>query len=155
MPREGEAAPDLTLLDTDFNRVTLSEQLGEGPVVLAFYPAAFTSVCTEEMCSFRDSMASFNALGAKIFGISVDTPFTNAVFKKQNGLNFPVLSDFNKEVIGKCDVVLEDPKGLKGLAKRSVFIIDEDGTIRYRWVGDDPGVSPDIPEIAEQVKRLR
>ncbi|MGC4082170.1 MAG: peroxiredoxin [Vicinamibacterales bacterium] len=126
----GTKAPDFTLVDQDRNQVTLSAQKGH-PVVLVFFPAAFSSVCTKELCTFRDSMARLNSAHAQVYGISVDTFFTLNAFRTQQGLTFPLLSDFNKEVIQAYGCYNPDMIGLHGIAKRAVFVIDADGVVRH------------------------
>jgi glutaredoxin-dependent peroxiredoxin len=143
----GSKAPDFTLPDQDLKPVKLSETLGQHNVVLAFFPAAFTSVCTKELCTFRDSMAKLNGAKATVFGISVDTPFSLKKFGGEQQLNFPLLSDFNKDVIRKYDVVIEDLLGLKGLAKRAVFVIDRTGVVRHAEVLADARNEPDYAKV--------
>ena len=113
----GASAPDFTLTNQDRQPVTLSGLRGK-PVVLVFFPAAFSSVCTKELCTFRDSLARLNAADAQVLGISVDTFFTLKAFQTDQKLTFPLLSDFNKEVIRDYGVFNEDMVGLKGIAKR-------------------------------------
>ncbi len=150
----GQKAPNFTLLDMNFKPRSLQEFIGSQNVVLVFFPAAFSSVCTKEMCTFRDSMAKLNSLKANVIGISVDTPFVQKAFAEHNRLNFTLLSDFNKEVIKLYDVVLQDLLGLKELAKRAVFIIDKEGIVRYKWVSDDPKVEPNYNEIIKELERI-
>ena len=126
--------------------VTLSAQRGR-PVVLAFFPAAFSSVCTKELCTFRDSLARLNRAQAQVFGISVDTFFTLKAFHDDQKLTFPLLSDFNKQAIRDYGVFNEDMIGLKGIAKRAVFVIDKDGVVRYREVLDDARNEPDYDKV--------
>jgi peroxiredoxin len=149
-----EEAPDFTLKDTGNTDVTLGEQLGEGPVVLAFYPAAFTGVCTDELCSFRDSLREFENLNAKVLAISTDSPFANAAFREKHGYQFPLLSDPSTEVVQKYGVAWHDFLGVPGftVATRSVFVLDKDGVIRYKWVTDDQGVPPDMDEVTRAVR---
>ena len=142
----GSTAPDFTLTNQDREPVTLSAQRGE-PVVLAFFPAAFSSVCTKELCTFRDRMSSLNKAKAKVFGISVDTFFTLKAFQADQGLTFPLLSDFNKEVIQLYGVVNPDMIGLKGIAKRAVFVIDAKGTIRHKEVLEDARNEPNYDAV--------
>src|SRR5205809_2921376 len=143
MPADiGSPAPDFTLTSHDRQLVRLSEQRGK-PVVLAFFPAAFSSVCTKELCTFRDSLARLNQAKAQVFGISVDTFFTLKAFHDDQKLTFPLLSDFNKEAIRDYGVFNEDMIGLKGIAKRAVFVIDKDGVVRYREVLADARNEPD------------
>ena len=138
----GSKAPDFTLINQDRQPVTLSTQRGR-PVLLAFFPAAFSSVCTKELCTFRDSLAALNRANAQVYGISVDTFFTLKAFQSAEGLTFPLLSDFNKEVIRAYGVFNEDMIGLKGISKRAVFVLDKDGVIRYREVLEDARHEPD------------
>ncbi len=155
MPEVGEKAPDFTLPDQDLKPRSLSEFRGK-KVVLAFYPGAFTSVCTKEMCTLRDSMNRFNKLDAVVLGISVNDPFTQKAFAEANKLNFTLLSDYNREVIKKYGVYHEDFIGLKGYtaAKRAVFILDKEGVIRYKWVSDDPTKEPDYDEIVKELSKI-
>ena len=149
MPNLGETAPDFTLPLCDGENVgkfPLSEHLGKN-VVLAFFPLAFTSVCTREMCTFSDRLNLFSGLNAEVYGISVDSPFALNAFIKAHQLKIPLLSDFNREVSRQYDVLHEELMGLKGVSKRSVFVLDKDGVVRYRWVSEDPGKMPDFDEI--------
>ena len=151
----GDKAPDFKLIDTDLNWRTLNEFIKEGkPVVVLFFPGAFTSVCTKELCTFRDRMAELEKANATVVAISVDSPFALKEFKTKYNLNFTLLSDFNKEAIEKYDVVLEDLLGLKKLAKRAVFIVDTNGVIRYKWVSDDPRVEPNYEEVIKEANKL-
>ncbi len=156
MVQEGESAPDFTAplaTQDDVDEVTLSDELGDGPVVLAFFPGAFTSVCEEEMCEFRDSLADFESLDASVFGVSVDGPFAQQAFAEANDLNFGLVSDFGGDIIADYDVVLESLAGIYGpVAKRSVFVLDENGEVTYRWVSDDPGVLPEFDEVRAAVE---
>ena len=150
----GAQAPDFTLTNQDRQPVTLSQQRGRA-VVLAFFPAAFSSVCTKELCTFRDSLSRLNEANAQVYGISVDTFFTLKAFHVQQRLTFPLLSDFNKQVIRDYGVFNEDMIGLKGIAKRAVFVIDTDGTIRHREVLDDARNEPDYERVFAAVQALR
>lgn len=146
----GTQAPDFTLKSKNadgLQDVTLSDNFGKGKTVLLFFPLAFTSVCIDELCSVRDSLADYNELGATVYGISVDSPFTQEVFAQQNDLNFSLLSDFNKEASTAYDVLFEDLIGLKGVSKRSAFVIDADGVIQFSSSSDDPTVLPDFDAI--------
>jgi glutaredoxin-dependent peroxiredoxin len=142
----GTKAPDFTLTNQDREPVTLSAQRGH-PVVLAFFPAAFSSVCTKELCTFRDRLASLNQANAQVFGISVDTFFTLKAFQADQKLAFPLLSDFNKQAIRDYGVFNEDMIGLKGIAKRAVFVLDREGIVRYREVLDDARNEPDYEKV--------
>ncbi len=154
MVEEGEKAPDFTIPNEDNVQVNLSEELGEGPVVLSFYLFDFTSTCTEQACNFRDHSGALQQLGAKVFGISGDSPFSHRVFKEMNHLNFPLLSDWGHIVSRKYDVHHDEIFGLPGAAKRSVFVLDRDGIVRYKWVTEDPDIPPDTEEVVEVVKKL-
>ncbi len=155
MPAETNVkAPDFELQSNKGEAVKLSEQLAHGPVVLAFFPLAFTGVCSEEMCEFRDSLAEFNQLNAKVFAISVDSRFALNAFAEKNGLEFSLLSDFNKEVSKAYGVQYENFLGMHGIAKRSVFVIGKDGVVKYRWVSEDAKVKPNQAEVKEALKGL-
>ena len=146
----GTKAPDFTLKSKNadgLQDVTLSDNFGKGKTVILFFPLAFTSVCEAELCSMRDSLQDYNDLGASVYAISVDSPFTQEVFANQNNLNFPLLSDFNKEASGDYDVLFEDLIGLKGVSKRSAFVVDSDGVIQFSSSSDDPTVLPDFEAI--------
>ena len=149
----GSKAPDFTLTNQDRQPVKLSEQKGQ-PVVLAFFPAAFSSVCTKELCTFRDSMARLNSAKAQVYGVSVDTFFTLKAFQDAQGYNFPLLSDFNKEVIKDYGVFNEDMIGLKGIAKRAVFVIDKDGIVRHKEVLDDARNEPNYDAVFKSLASL-
>jgi peroxiredoxin len=133
----------------------LSEFKGK-KVVLAFFPGAFTLVCTKEMCTFRDGTSEFNKLDATVIGISVNDPFTLKAFAEQNKLNFTLLADYNREVSGKYGGVHEDFIGMKGysVAKRAVFILDRDLVVRYVWISEDPTKEPDYEEIKRELAKI-
>jgi peroxiredoxin len=149
----GSTAPDFTLMNQDREPVTLSQLKGK-PVVLAFFPAAFSGTCQKELCTIRDSMGALNNASAQVFGISVDTFFALKAFQDQQKLNFPLLSDFNKEVIREYGVFNEDMIGLKGIAKRSVFVLDKDGVVRHREVLEDARNEPDYKKVLDSVAAL-
>jgi len=150
----GAEAPDFTLADQDRQPVTLSAQRGR-PVVLAFFPAAFSSVCTKELCTFRDSLARLNGANAQVFGVSVDTFFTLKAYHDAQQLTFPLLSDFNKQAIRDYGVFNEDMIGLKGIARRAVFVVDAAGVVRHREVLDDARNEPDYAKALAAVESLR
>src|ERR1051326_1288744 len=149
----GAKAPDFTLTSHERQPVTLSAERGH-PVVLAFFPAAFSSVCTKELCTFRDSLARLNDARAQVYGISVDTFFTLKAFHDQQHLTFPLLSDFNKQAIRDYGVFNEDMIGLKGIAKRAVFVIDKDGDVRHREVLDDARNQPNYDKVFAALSAL-
>ena len=151
---KGTKAPDFTLkhkTDDGLVDVTLSDNFGKKNTVLLFFPFAFTSVCMSEMCSVRDTLNSFTELDADVYGISVDSPFTLEVMAKKENISFPLLSDFNKEVAEKYDVLYEDLLGLRGVAKRSAFVVNKEGEITYAWSSDDPKNVPDFPELRASI----
>ncbi|MGA3111496.1 MAG: redoxin domain-containing protein [Candidatus Bathyarchaeia archaeon] len=152
----GEKAPDFTLPDTDKKQRSLKEFFGQ-KIVLAFFVGAFTATCTKEMCEFRDSMARLTDLKAQVVGISVNDPFSNKAFAEKNRLPFPVLSDYSREVVKRYGLELTDFAGLKGYtaAKRSIFILDIDGVVRYVWVSDDPTVEPNYMKIQKALEEIK
>ena len=150
----GSKAPDFTLMNQDRVPVTLSEQLVRGPVVLAFLPAAFSGVCTTEMCTFRDSMPELKKLSARVLGISVDTFFALKAWDDSLRIGLPLLSDFNKDVIRRYGVVNPDMIGLKDIAKRAVFVIDRSGTVRHCEVLDDARNEPDYGKVKQALANL-
>ncbi|MEP0822905.1 MAG: peroxiredoxin [Ignavibacterium sp.] len=154
--KTGDKAPDFTLPDTDKNPRSLKEFLGK-VTVLAFYPGAFTGVCTKEMCALRDALANFNALNAQIVGISVDSPFANKGFAAQNNISYPLLSDYTRKVSAEYCGLYDDFGGLKGYtaAKRSVFVLDKQGVVRYAWISENPGVEPPYAEVEQAVSGLK
>jgi len=145
----GDQAPDFTaalVTDTETTATTLSDQLGSGPVVLAFFPAAWSTTCTAELCTFRDSLGQFNDLGATVFGISTDTSYALEQFREDEDLTFGLLSDNDGSIIDAYDIVDDQffaDKGMKGVATRSVFVVDTEGTVQYDWIADNPGQEPD------------
>jgi peroxiredoxin len=151
----GNRAPEFILLDTERKERSLKEFLGQ-KIVLAFFPGAFTGVCTKEICTFRDSLNELKELKTQIVAISVDSPFANKGFTETNKITFPVLSDYRREIIKKYDISLEDFAGMKGYtaAKRSVFILDNDGIIKYSWISDNPGVEPNYKEVKEALSKF-
>ena len=147
MPSVGDMAPDFTLTAHDKSSVTLSE-IRRGRVILACYPAAFTGVCTKEMCTFSDGIAGLDSSGVSVLGISVDSPFSNAAFADSNGITFPLLSDVHREAVDAYGIALGDFV-IPGytVAQRSVFVVEPDGSIGYAWVADNPGMEPDYEAV--------
>jgi peroxiredoxin len=148
----GNTAPDFTLYNTEKQAIKLSELRGQN-VVLLFFPLAFTSTCTKELCGVRDDIANYEGLNAKVFGISVDSIFSLGQFKKEQGLNFDLLSDFNKDasIAYGClyeQFVLE----MKGVSKRSAFLIDGNGIIQYAEVLESAGDIPDLELLKLHIK---
>ncbi|MFC4449566.1 redoxin domain-containing protein [Halorussus aquaticus] len=152
MVEVGDDAPDFTapLANGDVTEFTFSDHFDEAPVVLAFFPGAFTGVCTTEMATFEQRLDEFEDEGATVYGVSVDAPFSLNEFRDQEDLSFGLVSDSNKEIIDAYDVEMDfADMGYYGVAKRSVFVVDGDGTVVYKWVSDDPGVEPDYDEVLE------
>ncbi|MFC6988292.1 redoxin domain-containing protein [Haloplanus sp. GCM10025708] len=156
MVDEGELAPEFSLpmaqgrAYNDIEEFSLSDALAEGPVVLAFVPAAFTSGCTDELCTFTDSLAAFEELDAGVYGLSADLSFAQNVWMQRDGIDVPLLADQDREVIRAYDVVLEDMYGYFEVANRSVFVVREDGTVAYKWVKGEE--NPDFEELAAEIR---
>lgn len=150
----GSAAPDFTLFNQDRQPVSLNQALKRGPVVLAFFPAAFSSVCQKELCTFRDSMAELAGVNAQVLGVSTDTFFALKAWADQQRFGFPLLSDYNKDVIRAYGVVNPDMIGLKDIAKRAVFIIDPQGVVRHREVLEDARNEPDYQKVRATLATL-
>jgi peroxiredoxin len=152
MVAEGDSAPDFTakLASDEPDEFTLSERLGEAPLVLAFFPGAFTPPCTNEMVAFQDDLDALRDTGATLYGISADSPFSQAAFQDEHGLEFDLVSDMDRNVIDAYDVNLDiDDLGLQGVAERAIFVVDGDGEITYSWVADDPTNEPDYDAVHE------
>jgi peroxiredoxin len=150
-----DKAPEFALPDVDRKPRSLSEFLGK-KTVLAFFPGAFTGVCTKEMCTLRDSMTQFNSMDAQVVGICVDAPAANKAFAAHNNLQFPILSDYSREVVKRYGIQLDNFGGLQGytVAKRSIFVLDKKGTVQYSWVSDNPGVEPNYDEISKALAAI-
>ncbi|MCW9706301.1 peroxiredoxin [Fodinibius salsisoli] len=146
-------APDFSLQNTQGDIVSLSDFKGRQKVVLLFFPLAFSGVCTQEVCAIRDNMKLYNALDAKVIGISVDSFFTLRAFKKAENLNFTLLSDFNKKVSKEYNVLYEDYYGMKDVAKRASFIIDREGIVRHQEILEDSDDLPDFKAIQRILSR--
>lgn len=153
-PETGQSAPDFSLYDSAKTKVTLSEFRGKN-VVLLFFPQAFTRVCTKELCSVRDTMHAYESLNAVVIGISVDSVFTLAKYKELEALNFTLLSDFNKDVSRMYGTIYETWQlDMKGVSKRSAFVIDKVGKIRYAEVLESAGDEPDYSRIQKILTEL-
>ena len=151
--QKGELAPSFTLKTSENESLSLESYRGRN-VVLLFFPLAFTGVCTAEMCTMRDNMAQYEGLDAQVLAVSVDSPFTLAKFKAEQNLNFPLLSDFNKEAASQYDVLYQDFFGMKGVAKRSAFVIDATGKLAYVEVLENAGDQPNYHAIQETLRGL-
>lgn len=150
----GQKAPDFTLFDSDKNEVTLSNLQGKN-VLLLFYPLAFTGVCTKEVCSVRDNMATYNNANAEVLGISVDNVFVQDKFKQEHNLTFPLLSDYNKDTIKAYDIVHDTfAFGMKEVGKRSAFVLDKEGVVQYAEVLDNAGDMPNFEAINAKLAEL-
>lgn len=151
---KGDKAPAFTLVNTDKKEVSLADYNGKNVLIL-FFPLAFTSVCTAELCSARDNMAAYNDLDTVVLGISVDSPFTLGEFKKQQQINFELLSDFNKTTAAAYGALYEDfVLGMKGVARRAAFVVDKYGDIAYAEVLEDAGQLPDFEAIKQTLASL-
>jgi len=154
MLQPGDKAPDFNLFNTDKKEVALSDFQGKNLVIL-FFPMAFTSVCTAELCEMRDNIATYSNLNAAVVGISVDSPFTLAKFREEENLPFDLLSDFNKEVSQAYGSLYETfVFNLKGVSKRSAFVIDGEGTIRYAEVLENAGKVPNFEAVKEALAAI-
>jgi peroxiredoxin len=148
----GQKPPDFQLYDQARKQRSLKDFLGK-KIVLAFFPGAFTGVCDKEMCTFRDSLQN---LPGQVVAISVNDPFTNKGFADVHNLQFPILSDYSRETIRKLNIVMNDFAGLKAyaVAKRSVFILDSNGVVRYKWVSEDPTKEPNYEEVKNTLGKI-
>lgn len=150
----GQKAPEFGLFDTEKKKISLSDFQGKN-VVLLFFPMAFTSVCTTELCNVRDNISFYNNTNAEVLGISVDSPFTLAKFKEEQNLNFPLLSDFNKEVSKSFGALYENfVFDMKGVSKRAAFVLDKDGNIQYAEVLENAGEVPNFEAIQSTLASL-
>jgi len=150
----GQKAPDFSLFSSDKHKISLSDLRGRN-VLLLFFPQAFTGVCTQELCSIRDNMSKYVSLNADVLGISVDSVFTLARFKEEQQYNFPLLSDFNKEVSHEYGSLYHDwIFDMKGVSKRSAFLVDKNGIVQYAEVLENPGEQPDFRAIDTTLSTL-
>lgn len=145
---KGFANPDAPAME----EFSLAKYRGQKNVVLLFFPLVFTPVCTTEMCSVRDTLSQYGDLQAQVLGISVDNPFAQKAWAKENKLNFPLLSDFNKDVSRSFGSLYDDLIGFKGVSKRSAFVIDKNGVVRYASVSDDAKKLPDFAAMQAALK---
>lgn len=151
--QKGDTVQNFVLKNSSGKDVSLIKVLENDKVLLLFFPLAFSSVCTDEMCTMRDNMKMYNALSTSVIGISVDSFFTLNEFKKMNNLNFTLLSDFNKEVSDNFNVLYKDFFGMKGVSKRAAFVINQDFTVEYAEVLEDAGKMPDFKKIQNAINR--
>jgi len=155
MVSEGDSAPTFTapLANGDIESFSLADAVeSDAPVVLAFFPGAFTSVCSHEMSTFQERLEDLTDAGGALYGISVDSPFALNEFREQLSLSFDLVSDINREIIDAYDIAIDfEALGIHDLANRAVFVVDDGGTVTYAWVADDPGVEPDYDEVVQAV----
>ena len=153
--RIGDRAPDFSLFSSEKKLVQLHDFKGKN-IVLLFFPLAFTSTCTKELCATRDDITTYNSLETEVLGISIDTPQSLARYKQDLELNFTLLSDFNKEVIRSYDVIYEEYSlGMRGVAKRAVYVIDTEGIIRHMEVLENAGTMPDLEAVKNSLRNLQ
>lgn len=156
MLTDGDEAPAFTapLANGDIGSFSLSAALdSEAPVVLAFFPGAFTSVCSHEMRNFEERLDKLADAGGTLYGVSTDSPFVLNEFRDQLSLSFDLVSDINREIIEAYDLVTKfESLGIEEIAKRAVFVVDSDSTVTYAWVSDDPGVEPDYDEVLAAIE---
>lgn len=150
--KQGVKAPAVELVDSDLEKVQIPSQ--ESATILLFFPLAFTSVCTTELCSVRDNIKLYENLDARVYGISVDSPFTLKEFKTSQNLNFPLLSDFNKHAAQAYNAFYEEFFGMQGVAKRAAFVIDQKGIVQYAEVLANAGDLPDFNAIQSTLENL-
>jgi peroxiredoxin len=149
----GDKAPDFTLKNTDLEEVSLDSLRGKN-VLLLFVPLAFTGVCTEELCTVSEGLEGYKNLDAEVLGISVDSPFSLQAWAAKEGITIPLLSDFNKEVSATYGAQYDELLGFIGVAKRSAFVVDKQGIIRYMSIADDAKVMPDFEAIKSCLESL-
>jgi peroxiredoxin len=151
----GDSAPtfEATLGTSDHEDFALDDHVGDGPVVLAFFPGAFTPPCTNEMVALQEHLEEFQAAGATVFGVSADSPFSQGAFREEHGIAFDLVSDMSGDAARAYGLDIDISElGLYGIANRAVFVLDEDGTVSYRWVADDPTNEPDYDELLDGVE---
>jgi peroxiredoxin len=157
MVEVGDDAPEFTapLANGEVDEFSLADRLDEAPLVLAFFPGAFTSTCSHELETFDDRLEEFADLGASVYGISVDTPFALNAFRDDSGLSFGLISDTNRRIVDAYDLSMDFASmGVEDVAKRAVIVVDGDREIRYAWVAEDPGIEPDYDEVHDAVESM-
>ncbi|MFC6837914.1 redoxin domain-containing protein [Halomarina ordinaria] len=155
MVSQGDTAPTFTatLGTSDHDPFDFEDHVVTGPIVLAFFPGAFTPPCTNEMVALQERIDECEAAGAPVFGVSADSPFSQGAFREEHGVEFDLVSDMAGDAIRAYDLEIDiEPLGLYGVANRAVFVIDEDGTVTYDWVADDPTNEPDYDDLVEAVR---
>jgi peroxiredoxin len=155
MPAEGDTAPTFTATvgTSDHEPFDLTDHLGDGPVVLAFFPGAFTPPCTNEMVALQERIDEFRDAGATVLGVSADSAFSQGAFREDHGIEFDLVSDMGGAAIRDYDLEMDLPDlGLYGVANRAVFVLDDGGTVTYRWVADDPTNEPPYGDVLAAVE---
>lgn len=155
MVSTGESAPTFSATrgTSEHDPFALSDELGDGPTVIAFFPGAFTPPCTNEMVALQEHLESFHDAGASLLGVSADSPFTQGAFRDEHDLEFDLVSDMSGEAIRDYGLEIDIPElGLHGIANRAVFVLDEEGTVTYDWVADDPTNEPDYDDALDAVR---
>jgi len=155
MVTTGDTAPTFTATvgTSDHESFDLADHLGDGPVVLAFFPGAFTPPCTNEMVALQEHLGDFEDAGATVFGVSADSPFSQGAFREEHGIEFDLVSDMSGEAIRAYDLEIDIADlGLHGIANRAVFVLDADGTVTFDWEADDPTTEPDYDAILDAVE---
>jgi peroxiredoxin len=154
MPTEGDTAPTFTATygTSDHEPFDLDDVLGDGPVVLAFFPGAFTPPCRNEMVALQNHLDDFEAAGATLLGVSADSPFSQGAFREEHGLEFDLVSDMAREAISAYDLDIDiGDLGLHGIANRAVYVLDDEGTVTFAWEADDPTNEPDYEAVLDAV----
>lgn len=151
----GQAAPGFSLYDSEKKKINLGDYKGKN-IVLLFFPLAFTGTCTKELCSVRDNISIYNETNAQVLGISVDSLYVLNKYKQEQNLNFPLLSDFNKDASKAFDVLYETYPSfeMQGVSKRAVFVIDKEGVVQHAEICAAPGEMPDFNAIRQTLNRL-
>jgi len=155
MVSTGDDAPTFTATvgTSDHEPFDLGEEIGDGPVVLAFFPGAFTPPCTNEMVAFQGRADAFAEAGGTLFGVSADSPFSQGAFREEHGIEFDLVSDMTGDAIRAYDLEIDIAElGLHGIANRAVFVIDDDGEVVFDWVADDPTNEPDYDAVLDAVE---
>jgi len=155
MVSQGDTAPTFTatLGTSEHEDFDLEDHVGGGPLVLAFFPGAFTPPCTNEMVAFQERIDEFERAGATVFGISADSPFSQGAFREEHGIEFDLVSDMSGEAIGEYGLEIDiEALGLHGIANRAVYVLDEEGTVTYTWEADDPTNEPECDAVLQAVE---
>ncbi|MDS0293708.1 redoxin domain-containing protein [Halogeometricum luteum] len=155
MVSEGDDAPEFTnkVANGEVEEFSLSEAVGDGPVLLAFFPGAFTPPCSNEMSALEEHADDFEDAGASVYGLSADSPFSLNAFREEYDLSFPLVSDMSRETIRSYDLEIDiEDLGLHGVANRAVYVLDDDGTVSYAWEADSPENEPDYEELLDAVQ---